>query len=119
MQLKFIIDTQLPPLLYSVFKRFDCNAIHTTFYPDGHLLKDKQIREIAIIENLIIVTKDEDFIDYYLIKGAPPKILLLDIGNINNKDLVSILVKQMEEIKKSFIDNCELVIIQRNNLIAY
>ncbi|MBI4646512.1 MAG: DUF5615 family PIN-like protein [Bacteroidia bacterium] len=119
MSLKFIIDTQLPPLLIEFFQWKGYNSIHTTFFQDGHLLKDKQIREIAINEDRIIVTKDEDFIDYYLLKRSPPKILLIETGNISNRDLFIILNKYFSEIIKSFENNNDLVIVQQNNLIIY
>ena len=80
--LKFIIDTQLPPKLAKFLNTKGCDAIHTTFFSDGHLLQDKEIREIAVRENRIIITKDSDFFDAYLAQGAPPKVLLFQFGNI-------------------------------------
>jgi predicted nuclease of predicted toxin-antitoxin system len=54
--IRFLVDTQLPPKLasYLVSKGFD--SIHTTFFKNGHLLQDKEISEIAINENRIIIT---------------------------------------------------------------
>lgn len=86
--LKFIVDTQLPPKLAKFLNVKGCDAIHTTFFPDGHLLQDKEIREIAIQENRIIVTKDNDFYDGYLAKGTPPQVLL-QFGNIKNDELIA------------------------------
>lgn len=70
----FLIDTQLPPKLADFFKQNAIDAIHTTHFPQGHLLKDNDIIDFAIRERRIIVTKDKDFLDYYLLNGAPPKI---------------------------------------------
>ena len=77
---RFLIDTQLPPLLaaYLTTKGFD--AIHTTFFENGHLLKDAEISIIAITENRIIITKDGDFLDRYTIYGAPPKVYYFNWG---------------------------------------
>ncbi|WP_460908727.1 DUF5615 family PIN-like protein [Spirosoma areae] len=44
---------------YLRWKGFD--AIHTTYFPDGHLLQDADIAKIATEDNRIIVTKDSDF----------------------------------------------------------
>jgi uncharacterized protein with PIN domain len=68
--LRFLIDTQLPPLLSILLNQWGYDSIHTTHFPDGHLLNDKAIREIAINNNRIIVTKDSDFYDYYHVKGS-------------------------------------------------
>ncbi len=70
--LRFIVDTQLPAALAVYLSGYDLDAIHTTFYPAGHLLKDREIREKAVAEDRIIITKDSDFFDYFFVKGAPP-----------------------------------------------
>lgn len=119
MQFDFIVDTQLPPLLCEFFVHRNYNAVHTTNYEMGHLLTDSQIREIAIKENRIIVTKDDDFIDYFLIKGAPPKVLLIETGNISNKDLLVLLSTYFEEIIIAFEGLSDLVIVQNNCLMIY
>lgn len=63
--MKFIVDTQLPPRLaiYLQSKGYDC--IHTTDFPDGHLLQDAEIIVIAVEEDRTIISKDADFSDYY------------------------------------------------------
>lgn len=38
MMLKFIVDTQLPPKLSELLTTLGFDAIHTTFFPAGHLL---------------------------------------------------------------------------------
>jgi predicted nuclease of predicted toxin-antitoxin system len=48
------------------------DAIHTTHFPEGHLLQNAEIARIAIDEERIIVTKDSDFSDSFFFKGAPP-----------------------------------------------
>lgn len=117
--LKFIIDTQLPPVLadYLKFKGFD--AIHTTFFPEGHLLQDKQIIEIAIRESRVIITKDNDFMDYFLLKGSPPKILLLALGNIKNKDLLHVFGQRLDILLNLIQQDTSFVILQAGNIISY
>ena len=43
MMLKFIIDTQLPPKSAKYLSEKGFHSVHTTYYPDGHLLDDKTI----------------------------------------------------------------------------
>lgn len=117
--LKFIVDTQLPPKLAIFLNSNDCDAIHTTFFPDGHLLQDKEIREIAVRENRIIITKDSDFFDGYLAQGAPPQVLLLQFGNIKNEELLSLFDKEVSNIKALFNSDAELVLFDRSQLIVY
>jgi predicted nuclease of predicted toxin-antitoxin system len=116
--LKFIVDTQLPPLLAEVLKSKGYDIIHTTNFSKGHLLNDSEIRTIAVEEKRIIITKDKDFFDYYLLKGAPPKILLIEIGNSKNKELLDIVRQNFSTIVELF-DNSSLVVMQKNNLYTY
>lgn len=69
--LKFIVDTQLPPVLATYLRRKGLDATHTTHYPEAQFLSDSQIRKIAVEEDRIVITKDDDFADYFWAKGAP------------------------------------------------
>jgi predicted nuclease of predicted toxin-antitoxin system len=60
---RFLVDTQLPPLLAAYLMSKGYDALHTTFFENGHLLKDAEISIIAKNENRIIITKDSDFLD--------------------------------------------------------
>jgi predicted nuclease of predicted toxin-antitoxin system len=115
----FINDTQLPPLLAHVIQRLGNEAMHTSFYPDGQFLDDKTIREISITENRIIITKDLDFAEYFIVKGAPPRIILLALGNIKNKLLVDYFTDNWLAIKQLFAENYNLLILQKDSIIAY
>ena len=46
--MKFFVDTQLPPKLSKYFLAQNHDSKHTTDLPEGHLLKDSEIIEIAI-----------------------------------------------------------------------
>ncbi len=117
--LRFIIDTQLPARLCELLDLLGYDSIHTSHFPDGHLMKDKAIREIAINENRIILTKDSDFYDYYHVKGAPPAILLLTLGNISNSDLFHKLKYYNSSIQDLFLAGSNLVIFDGENLIGF
>ena len=64
-EFKSIVDTQLPPVLASFLQRKGFDAIHTTSFPEGHLLEDEQINQIAIEQNRILVKKDNTFTNCY------------------------------------------------------
>lgn len=60
--------------------------------------KDSNIWNAAKQHNLTIVTFDSDFIDLANMKGHPPKILWLRIGNTSTKGVAEKLIE-----KSSFI----------------
>lgn len=117
--LKFIIDTQLPPSLARFLKLQGFDAIHTTYFQNGHLLKDSEIIKIAIKDNRIIITKDSDFFDNFLLKGAPPKVLLLQFGNIKNTDLIQQFQNQISNIETLFGNNANFVLFDWNQVVEY
>ena len=53
--------------------------------------RDSEIFAAARIENVIIMTKDSDFIDLVCRLGSPPKILWLTCGNVTNPNLRRLL----------------------------
>ena len=118
--LQFIIDTQLPPKMALFLNDRGHDAFHTIEFPNGVLTKDEEIIKIAVSQNRIIVTKDHDFLNHFLIKGPVPKILLIETGNINNNDLFELIGKQLERFVEFYefgsglivesVTNCELLI---------
>ena len=117
--LKFIVDTQLPPVLASFLCRKGFDAIHTTSFKDGHLLEDEQITQIAIKQNRIIITKDNDFSEYFFLKGAPPKVLHLSVGNVRNREMIDWLESVLNLILPSFESGSELIEINLKEMISY
>ena len=117
--LRFIIDTQLPPVLATYLRRKGLDAVHTTNYPRAQFLTDAEIREIAINEFRIVITKDEDFADYFWAKGSPPRVLFLTTGNIKNNDLIDVFESNIIPLLQLFEKGSDLVIFNSVKLIAY
>ena len=117
--LTFIIDTQLPPKLAKYLYDKGFQSIHTTYFPNGHLLDDKTIIEIAVREHRIIVTKDSDFLDNYLINGVPPKVLMLQFGNISNAELLDLFDRELTQIVQLFDNDAGFVTFNRTHISEY
>jgi predicted nuclease of predicted toxin-antitoxin system len=105
---KFIVDAQLPKSLSDFFNRKGHDSIHTLELPDKNQTKDNFIKKLSIIEERVVVTKDIDFLESFLIKFEPKKLILIKTGNIHNTQLLKI-----------FSSNFELIIkmIERSNLV--
>jgi predicted nuclease of predicted toxin-antitoxin system len=69
--MKFLIDAQLPPSLKQLFlaKGYDC--IHTFDLELGNNTPDKIINKISIEDKRILITKDSDFFQSFIIKNEP------------------------------------------------
>ena len=116
---KFIIDTQLPTKLAKFLRDKGFPTIHTTYYPNGHLLDDAAIVEMAIRENRIIVTKDSDFLDNFLLNGVPPKVLMLQFGNIGNAELISLFDSDLTQIIEAFSNGGDFITFSRTYFSVY
>ncbi|HMQ59042.1 MAG TPA: DUF5615 family PIN-like protein [Flavilitoribacter sp.] len=117
--LKFIVDTQLPPRLANFLNQSGADTIHTTHFENGHLLDDASIRKIAIQEDRIIITKDSDFRDYFLLKGSPPNVLLIKTGNISNQDLIDLLKNNFKVIVGLFEKGNNMIVVDQQSVTAY
>jgi predicted nuclease of predicted toxin-antitoxin system len=89
--MKIWIDAQLPPTL-AIWIR-DTFAIQAFSLKDIGLrdAKDIEIFEAARTSNVIIMTKDSDFVDLVCRLGTPPQIIWLTCGNVTNRNLRQLL----------------------------
>lgn len=117
--LRFIVDTQLPPLLRDWLNEKGFDTIHTIDSSQGIFIEDAEIRAIAINEGRIIITKDKDFLNHYLVKGAPPKVLLLEFGNIKNNALLNFFRNNWQTITDKFELGAELVVFESDKILDF
>lgn len=83
----FIVDAQLPYSLAILLRSKGLDVIHTDDLPNKERTSDTQIRDVAKEQNRIVITKDNDFFDSYILSKSPSRLLLISTGNILNKDL--------------------------------
>lgn len=117
--MRFIVDTQLPPRLAVYLSEKGFDSIHTTSFKDGHLLSDAEIMSISIEQNRTVITKDTDFSEYFLLRGAPPEVLLLEFGNVRNQELINLFDQYFSEAIKAFEEGSGLVIFTKDEVIGY
>ena len=117
--LKFVVDTQLPRKLSDKLDELGADSIHVSHYLAGHLFDDIEIKEIAIGQDRIIVSKDADFHNHFVLKGSPPKILLLKVGNISNKELLRFIELHYPDIFSFFEQGNNMIVIDRQSIADY
>ncbi len=113
MPLKFIVDAQLPKSLSDLLNQNGYSSVHTIELIDKNKTKDFQINQLSKIENRIVITKDVDFLDTFMVKSIPNKLILVRTGNITNKDLLGIFRENLNLISE-MIERSSLVEIGRN-----
>lgn len=100
--MKFIVDAQLPRRLARAIIALGDAAVHTLDLPDGNLTTDAQIIRLAARDGAVVITKDQDFVDSFLLRGEPPKLLHITTGNIPNDQLLLLIETYWSQIRGMF-----------------
>ena len=60
------------------------------------------IHTLDLQQQRIVVTKDADFVDSYLSRGTPAKLLIISAGNLSNSELEQLIRPLIEEMAVQF-----------------
>ncbi|HVX23580.1 MAG TPA: DUF5615 family PIN-like protein [Acidimicrobiales bacterium] len=88
--MKFLVDAQLPAKLAQLLRTAGHDVVHTSELPDGNRTTDQALARQADGEGRVVVTKDRDFRDGYLLNRSPRHLLVVATGNIANRDLLTL-----------------------------
>ena len=69
--MKWIIDAQLPRRLAKRLQELGHDAVHTLDLPQGNRTTDAEICQIADTSERVLVSKDRDFLDSFIVNGTP------------------------------------------------
>jgi predicted nuclease of predicted toxin-antitoxin system len=116
--MKFLIDAQLPRRLVAHIQAAGFEATHTLDLPDGNHTSDGVICELSIKEQCVVVTKDADFVESFLLRGVPWKLLLISTGNIENDELEVLLLVSLKKLADAF-DSFDFIELDRTNMIVH
>jgi predicted nuclease of predicted toxin-antitoxin system len=100
--MKFIVNAQLPVRLAQLLQVAGYDTVHTQDLPLKNATKDSEINALSIQESRIVITKDRDFWDSFLISQEPYKLLLLTTGNITNNELLELFKKNLPQLVELF-----------------
>jgi len=116
--MKFLVDAQLPRRLASRLRESGHEAIHTLDLPLGNRTPDSLINELALLGGYVVITKDADFVNSFLLHRKPSKLLLVSTGNISNAELESLFLSNLESIAAEF-DTFDFIEINQQAIIFH
>lgn len=116
--MKFLVDAHLPKSLSDFLQSKGHDSVHTINLPDANRTNDQTILSIAGLEKRIIITKDCDFLESFLLNGLPEKLILIKTGNIRNVDLLIIFDRNIEKIC-SLLEESSLIEINTSEIIVH
>ena len=100
--MKFIVDAQLPLRLVHDLAAAGHDVVHTLNLPLGNRTPDEDISALAAKEGRVVITKDSDFVTTFLLRGVPPKLLLISTGNISNDALCRLVAANLTTLESAF-----------------
>jgi predicted nuclease of predicted toxin-antitoxin system len=115
--MKFLVDAQLPRRFTVWLTAAGHDALHTLDLPLGNRTPDKEIIARTMEVGRIVVSKDEDFVQTFLLTGEPP-LLLISTGNITNADLEKLVRANLPAIDAAFASS-RFVEITRDALVIH
>ena len=101
---KFLVDAQLPRRLANLLQTWGYDAIHTLDLPEQNKTPDEVINDFSVREQRIVISKDADFVNSFLLQQRPYKLLLVSTGNIHNRELEQLFAQNITEIADGFED---------------
>ncbi len=116
--MKFIIDAHLPRRLAFLLQQAGYDAIHTLDLSLGNRTPDSFLNQLSAQEQRVVVTKDSDFVDSFVLRQEPWKLLLVSTGNIRNAHLLVIFHANLEQIVAGF-DVFDFIEVNRTELIFH
>lgn len=95
--MKLLLDQNLSRRLLPVLEPYFVGSTHVALL-GMDTAEDIQIWNFAREAAFAIVTKDADFVELSLMRGWPPKIIHLDLGNVVNACITECLLKHHDLI---------------------
>ncbi|MGL5940653.1 MAG: DUF5615 family PIN-like protein [Waterburya sp.] len=99
--MKLLFDHNLSPRLV--------NRLADLYPQSNHLfnlkldtVEDSLVWQYALDNNFTIVTKDSDFSELSLLRGFPPKVIWIRIGNCTTNEIESLIKSHTEEIENFY-----------------
>jgi predicted nuclease of predicted toxin-antitoxin system len=104
--MKLLLDANLSWRLSKSLKNAGIESVHVDFEKSlKQSPKDIDIWNFSLKNEWIILTNDEDFVDLAILKGFPPKIIILKTGNQSTKYLEALINSFIPKINEFAVQN--------------
>lgn len=114
--MKFLSDVHISYKTVKILQNFGYESIHVNLILDKWNTKDRDICKYADLNGFIVITKDSDFKDSFLINKTPKKLIKINLGNISNNILNKILSDNITLIKQLNLSDNFMIEIDLNQI---
>ena len=116
--MKLLLDAHLPRSIKLPLANLGHDVLHTFDLPNKNCTSDKEIEAFSISEKRVVISKDADFVNSFLLNRRPHKLLLISTGNINNNDLENLIIDNVDMIREAFLEY-DFIELNRSQLIYH
>ena len=97
--MRLLLDENLPEALVAALADVFPGSLHVrTLGATG--ASDENVWALARQHGCVLTTRDEDFLRLSVLRGPPPKVLWLGIGNCTTAELISLLRRRAADIQQ-------------------
>lgn len=106
--MKYLVDAQLPPALARFLTANGEDAVHVL---DVEMMEssDSEIWDFAMREEMVIITKDEDFQVRASVTQHHPVIIWVRIGNCSKKTLLEFFKRKWKKMESELENGATLI----------
>lgn len=108
--MRLLFDEQLSEELLAVLRDIFPDSLHVRDLGAGGAA-DTTVWQLAQERDCVLVTKDEDFHRLSVLRGAPPKVVWLRLGNCTT-DAVAYLLRQHVADIQRFAEQAEVTFLE-------
>ena len=96
--MKFLCDVHISYKIVNYFRSSGFEATHVNEILDKWHTKDGDICTYADDNDLIVLTKDADFRNSFLISNTPKKLVKINLGNMSTSALIEVISDNLQAI---------------------
>ncbi len=97
--MRLLLDENLSESVLPAIADFYPESLHVRLLGAGGA-SDDIVWQLAKEHGCVLVTRDEDFLRLSIVRGAPPKVVWLAVGNCSNQDLIRLLRTRYQDIQQ-------------------
>ncbi|MBK9017744.1 MAG: DUF5615 family PIN-like protein [Saprospiraceae bacterium] len=115
--MKFLVDEQLPISLVKWLAAQSYDVIHATSLGKYTRISDKDVCMESMLNKRVVISKDIDFLNTFLIRKEPWKLIYLTTGNISNKALLELFQSNLSQLIDLF-DKASVIEMNQQNILV-
>ena len=115
--MQFLCDVHISYKVVRHLRTLGFETTHVNEILDKWHTKDSDICAYADENDFIIITKDADFKNSFLIRGTPNKLVKVNLGNISTSALISVISENLPAIQRLYLSKKFMVELDQNSAV--